>query len=41
MVIGPSRHRWLHKLQRGSTVHALLRLARDVDLHVGAARKPV
>jgi len=37
MVVGPSRHGRLHQLLRGSTVHALLRMARDVDLHVGAA----
>jgi two-component system, OmpR family, sensor histidine kinase KdpD len=38
LVIGPSRHGRLHKLLNRSTVDALLRRARDVDLHVGAAR---
>ncbi|HLI26386.1 MAG TPA: universal stress protein [Chloroflexota bacterium] len=40
IVIGHSRHGRLHELLRGSTVHKLLRLARDVDVHIVADREP-
>ncbi len=38
-IIGHSRHGRLHELLRGSIVHALLRLAGDVDVHVVAERE--
>jgi two-component system sensor histidine kinase KdpD len=38
IIIGHSRHGRLHELLRGSTVHSLLRLAGDVDVHVVAER---
>jgi two-component system sensor histidine kinase KdpD len=40
IVIGHSRHGRLHELLRGSTVHKLLPLARDVDVHLVADREP-
>jgi two-component system, OmpR family, sensor histidine kinase KdpD len=40
LVIGPSRHGRLHRWLYGSAVQALLRFARDVDLHVGADHRP-
>lgn len=39
IVIGHSSHGWLHDLVRGSIVNKLLRLARDVDVHVVAERQ--
>jgi two-component system sensor histidine kinase KdpD len=38
IVIGHSSHGRLHELFGGSIVHRLLRLARDVDVHVVADR---
>jgi two-component system sensor histidine kinase KdpD len=38
IVIGHSRHGRLHELLRGSIVNRLLRLVRDVDVHVVADR---
>ena len=40
IVIGHSRHGRLHELVRGSIVQNLLRLVRDVDVHVVAEREP-
>jgi hypothetical protein len=37
-VIGHSRHHRLHELLLGSTMHRLLRLARDADVQVVADR---
>ncbi|HEV8638936.1 MAG TPA: hypothetical protein VG370_32410 [Chloroflexota bacterium] len=39
IVIGHSTHGRLHQLLRGSVVHRLLRLAKDVDVHVVADRE--
>jgi two-component system, OmpR family, sensor histidine kinase KdpD len=39
LLIGHSRHGRLHELIRGSIVQSLLRLARDVDVHVVAERE--
>ncbi len=39
IVIGHSRHGRLYELLRGSVVQSLLRLARDVDVHVVADRE--
>ena len=39
IVIGHSRHGRLHELLHGSIVNTLLRLARDVDVHVVADRR--
>jgi two-component system sensor histidine kinase KdpD len=38
IVIGQSHHGRLHELLRGSTVHKLLRQARDLDVHIVADR---
>jgi two-component system sensor histidine kinase KdpD len=38
IIIGHSRHGRLYELLKGSTVHKLMRLAGDVDVHVVADR---
>jgi two-component system sensor histidine kinase KdpD len=40
IVIGHSRHGRLHELLHGSVVRKLLKLARDVDVHLVADREP-
>ncbi len=40
ILIGHSRHGRLHELLRGSIVSKLLKLARDVDVHLVADREP-
>ncbi|MBX6754161.1 MAG: universal stress protein [Thermorudis peleae] len=40
IIIGHSRHGWLHRLLHGSTVEKLLRLAHDIDILVVAPREP-
>jgi len=39
LVLGHSRHGWLHRLLRGSVTERLLRIARDIDLHIVADRR--
>jgi K+-sensing histidine kinase KdpD len=39
IIIGHSRHGWLHELIRGSIVQKLLRLAGYVDVHVADHEK--
>ncbi len=39
LVLGHSRHGWLHRLLHGSVTERLLRIARDIDLHIVADRR--